>query len=869
MKLSYFLLGLFVFTLMSCGGGGGSNKGGSTVSTSSSASSQIPNIPPTVIITSPSSAEINDAVTLIATATDASGSVTYNWIVEAGPTLTLSDSTKAQISFTAPNVTQDTDVTLSVTVTDTVGASTKATAKITILSKKSPFTINGFITEGSLANAEVVATIRDLAFKTKSDSSGHYSIPLLIDEGHLSDIVLITAQGSEAQAKVKLASLLQSVNTLVSQAGDDRVLDVTENFGVNVTSVSTAQYALATSQARYGIPQIIPANEMILAIALENVHPDTKLQLAAIIKLVADSGLNLPEGINSTLDLALNPNAVNDLITSVSSQSPDLIDKTVSEIINNKNVVAEKNVFAAGTYLLQEASGVATSEITFNADLTGELYDLHYEKSAFTWSQQSNKVVITFNVPIDARDFDFPGAKYKTAELSTTFGFTDLKVGGWRKIETYVDNEGVEAEVFDKSYNVRVLNVSKAIKVEAGRFSGNWVDGQYNIQFNSNGALTKSLLGTAQVTSTSTWLIDANKLVVKSGEEGSVDYYFTGDLGVGYIFTKVVRDSKGYPQSIYRDVLIKQQENLALKKSDMVGIWAGGNSFVDIYSNDDLSIANFGAGIRPWNFIDGQNSWEGNIYNQDGYSHNTSCNSASKSPCTFYIKNEFKVIARADNYFYTLHKTTSYESNNIPYGNYFELQYLVKLPAIKAFGEWIYATDQYYYQQSSAGVKVWNFVYYKLFIANKSLDFWQINNQGSEISYKTYNGKLRYTRDNVKRELELKSATDKGLTVCEYDEGGQCAAGTEFFLSNRSPANISLKVIGSGSIQKSLQTAENSLMLFGNVASYKIIPDSGYEIQSVIGCGGKVEGYGYVTAEVRDSCTITAIFIQKSLSVSH
>jgi hypothetical protein len=77
------------------------------------------NYAPTLTIDTLSSVDEQTLVTLQANGVDPEGAtLTYLWTQTAGETVTLDDATQAVLTFTAPNVTQDTSLTFNVIVSD-------------------------------------------------------------------------------------------------------------------------------------------------------------------------------------------------------------------------------------------------------------------------------------------------------------------------------------------------------------------------------------------------------------------------------------------------------------------------------------------------------------------------------------------------------------------------------------------------------------------------------------------------------------------------------------------------------------------------------------------------------------------------------
>ena len=107
---------VFIF-LTACGGGGGTSADN----------------PPTANAGADQTVNEMTTVSLSGTGTDTEGSVTYSWAQTSGTTVTLSDSTIANPTFTAPNVPSDEVLGFTLTVTDSAGQSVADTVTITIV----------------------------------------------------------------------------------------------------------------------------------------------------------------------------------------------------------------------------------------------------------------------------------------------------------------------------------------------------------------------------------------------------------------------------------------------------------------------------------------------------------------------------------------------------------------------------------------------------------------------------------------------------------------------------------------------------------------------------------------------------------------
>ncbi|GAB1264368.1 PKD domain-containing protein [Aurantivibrio infirmus] len=96
------------------------------------------NTPPTADAGADQSVNETTTVNLTGVGSDQEGAVTYQWVQDSGPSVTINNSTSAAASFTAPDVNADSLITLRLTVFDTDGASASDTVDITVLDQSPP-----------------------------------------------------------------------------------------------------------------------------------------------------------------------------------------------------------------------------------------------------------------------------------------------------------------------------------------------------------------------------------------------------------------------------------------------------------------------------------------------------------------------------------------------------------------------------------------------------------------------------------------------------------------------------------------------------------------------------------------------------------
>lgn len=129
----------------------------------------VQNTPPTVNITGPSSALANTQVSLIANAQDIDGTIsTIVWVQSAGSSIEFSQI-EGELSFTAPNVSENETLGFSVTVTDNAGGTVQSSATVLITQLNSAPSVTLAGPDEAMQNESVTITA------TAQDSDGTIS----------------------------------------------------------------------------------------------------------------------------------------------------------------------------------------------------------------------------------------------------------------------------------------------------------------------------------------------------------------------------------------------------------------------------------------------------------------------------------------------------------------------------------------------------------------------------------------------------------------------------------------------------------------------------------------------------------------------
>lgn len=264
-------------------------------------------------------------------------------------------------------------------------------------------TIQGRVAVDALAEGEVVFTIGTTDYVADITNTLSYSVQLEVPEQDADKPFVAVATGSGADSWVQLAASFPSINHLAETAGNDGVLNSEEYFGVNITPLTTAQYAEIENQLTE-----LDSNENRKNAFLA-MHPIRSLEKAAFIsRMFSDIDFNLPQPAQTTLDFLLDENLsetyleafrtigfywVHSLITAIQSDS-------------SQSVVSPGKLI--GTYFLESLSH--TYMLSFNEDGTGHLEAASIDtrfyvtdsviNTEFTWIRKAKQIRIQFPQPI-------------------------------------------------------------------------------------------------------------------------------------------------------------------------------------------------------------------------------------------------------------------------------------------------------------------------------------------------------------------------------------------------------------------------------------------------------------------------------------
>ena len=181
---------------------------------------------------------------------------------------------------------------------DVAGVSSTATVRLQV---QAQFAMQGVVTDGPIALARVQARVGDQTFSADADANGRYSVAVRTSQP--ADFITLTATGVGAQSAVVLTSHVGEAGSVAAHARTGTL--TAENApALMVTHLSAAQAGL---MAQAGVT---PRNNTELAAAAQQLDSNAVLYAAALVRLVVDGGVALPEGVASTRDLLQSASAL-------------------------------------------------------------------------------------------------------------------------------------------------------------------------------------------------------------------------------------------------------------------------------------------------------------------------------------------------------------------------------------------------------------------------------------------------------------------------------------------------------------------------------------------------------------------------------
>jgi len=476
-------------------------------------------------------------VTLTAVATDEDGDiVSYNWQQISGEPLTLTGADSAELSFVAPNVTVDTDLIFSVTVTDDDAETVTIVGAVTITPVLTTYTITGTVNETAFANAQVSGELAGQSFSVTADAEGAFSLPLTADDDETNLFASITVKQA-ADTGVEFYKFVPSLtadsaqvaplekNNPVVQAVAASADDISNRVSIN--AVSTALYSLIIA-ANGGTA---PENLDSFTLVEKAISPDELIEAAAVAQLVSQGGaFALPEGVTSILELLTNTETYNEYIAAAEAASPGIVTTTIDDIIADPELtepVDETSLASIYFEVYPAANGFLSrggNRFDFNSDGSGsETFSAGVHQ--FNWSLTDGKVQITYAESSGSTSFYAVG--------SGVLGLTQ------EQVDRLFAAGYFQVEVRQTPQNASMTRIIQGEKTDTYRIVSSVVRAMVPVTLPDS-----TVISTAPITlevSKDALLRNADKLddikftaAELSGDWVFEHYYFAGENGLGY-----------------------------------------------------------------------------------------------------------------------------------------------------------------------------------------------------------------------------------------------------------------------------------------------------------------------------------------------
>ncbi|MDI4651706.1 MULTISPECIES: leucine-rich repeat domain-containing protein [Pseudoalteromonas] len=831
---------------------------------------------PTVTISAESEGAEQASFKLSAAATDSDGSIaSYSWTSDASFDFVQSDGlTSAEATFQTPDIDADTTVNFTVTVTDNDGATTSAKHSVIFKRNVSTVTITGIVTDQPIANAELEINVGSDVFSVNADQTGRYTIELVVDESASDKLVLVKAKGLDStNPGVVFVSQLSSIQALLEQAGEDNTLDSEDNFGVNITNVTTAEYALLTRNNEE--PQSVEE----LNAALLNVDADEKILLATLIKIIVDNAdYVLPEGVESTLDLVSDGDIAKNFEDEVNEKDPDLIEETKEEIKKDENLVSDSDEPIVGDFIVNSPryynndayhlfmASDGTGELNANTSSTltmskeSGVYTLALANSVVTYTDEYNDGNESYIEQTKLTDISFQvlaeNEVFRTIEVTQTTQ---------RTLDYQNGSEPVVEPSVTRTYTTNLIDKAKTIALNTTELTENtWVldlrDNDYDSASSDDEPETLRFYadGTGDVTGESSevfsWELDDTKLSIsydENGETGLIAFWFTKALSAGYQVV-ALDTSFDEPSNTLTGLMVKKA-NVTTTDEDIIGRWHG---FVGTSQSYDLNIYPDGSVAIGLDYSGFQGHIEdGNFSRKRFYSETyglvSSCDGFADD-CYLESEMQHEFINIVGSTYYIIRTLTYYTMGGEAYDevkSVFIYEYSKDF-SYSAFTEELLDGSISLYKDDSSTDAIYS----------------QYNDLG-EVKYvvrfdgvehmATFNdGVLSYQVDGNTWFVELVSADENAITICRYQQGSSCSTDTQIsYLPKRPKITLTVNPSQNGSLSPSSQTS-----YWYQYASFVISPDEGYVVDEITGCEGYIEGDYYLVYTTGADCDITATF---------
>ncbi|MBH0080322.1 PKD domain-containing protein [Pseudoalteromonas sp. NZS11] len=441
---------------------------------------------PTVNITGPSSALANTQVSLVANAQDTDGTIsTISWIQSAGDNVDFSQS-DGVLSFTAPNVSENTTLGFSVTVTDNAGKSAQASKTVLINQVNSAPTVivtgpeeaekddsvtlvaDAQDSDGSINNITWQQTSGPVVEFTQTETSISFNAPTVAQNTNVTFVVTVTDDDNATNSAQKIVVILAPNNP---PAADD--------VNINVQYNQATEFSLVVSDADNDSVQIDFGDDLngaqisvIDGQALRfSYTPPANSITPQSYTLTATDTKDTTEFVLSVTVVDSTPATISN-VTPQNSNDPVFVDSPVS--------ITFSDIMLVSTLAVNSSSGTCTGSVQVSADnfttclaltiesLSGTTSDtstyFHTVNLSASFDEDTQYIV---RVTADLANFDSTTILAQTATSFTTSS-QDIKITELSSVQFSNDlpwielynGTGATVNLQDYSLKARSINMS-------------------------------------------------------------------------------------------------------------------------------------------------------------------------------------------------------------------------------------------------------------------------------------------------------------------------------------------------------------------------------------------------------------------------
>ncbi len=815
---------------------------------------------PVLEISAPQQAKEREEVRLSVSASDAEGhGLKYLWRTESALAFEMNGFDGAELLVKSPDIQKDTTVTFSVTVTDELGASSEAAHQITFKRNELALQLTGQVTDKPVAHAHVVATIGDTQFVTQADAQGFYTLPVTADESDAQALVRLTATGTGEQQRVVFVSQLSTLASLVDTAGEDGVLAASELHDVNVTNVTTAEFAQLQQ-----MENAFDSAEQ-LKVAKRAISTRAKYEQAILLKVLVDHDMALlPEGISSTLELASNLQLSEQLFAELSAALPDVFEQTQAALFADCALTNTSEQPLSGDYYLTlpEKFNHLLLKLSFNSDGTGTL--LAEQAVPFSWQQQGQTITFTFDTSsivigklnwvkytLESLQLTVLEGSEPYIEVQTEFGYS----------MDFSFSEHIQKQS-QKAYG-QLIPPKSLLTFNAAELIGTWQIQHY--AFNSElGQLQQfEFLADGQARQVSNaqvwqWQLSDNSLVLSNNTQ-TLTFRLLQRLPFGLKFVATGSLASHHPMP-NQAVFVKQQDT-DFSQIDFTGQWQTQFQLNNYEQHVFYDNHFYRRSIREplqWRVADDKVIVEGYLWFEQQVQH---CD-LSHPACELQVHAEFELLAYWQDKLavrYTYPNEHWMQENNVPqhYLAVYSLHQSETQNALSVLSDFTY---QKWYSTNNDPMD--NFI---LDMDCPSLGGMcvPVIEHGTKRYDVEARGSLLLLTDRASAEhavLEITAVTATEYDICIRKPDAVCNSANTSRYSQQGPLrNIEIEIEGNGQV-----VAHSDTFNVGQPVHLSIEPGQGYAVGEVSGCEGYYEPdrLVYSIYETTQDCVVSAVFVR-------